>query len=118
MTKVAVPKERGQFRALLLANPNHFGNLASALKPVVSIQSDTTYEVIACVGYQPQAAGWLEAVVYVNQSSGYDGGLCSNGSQEYVRFYLSNDGGATWLDQGLTSSRYMTSLTPGRWSTM
>jgi hypothetical protein len=102
LAKVAVPKERGQFRALILANPNHFGNLASALKPVVSIQSDTTYEVIACVGYQPQLS-WLEAVVYVNQSSGYDGGLCSSGSQEYVRFYLSNDGGATWLDQGLTS---------------
>ncbi len=100
--KPAVPKEREQFSALLLTNPNYFGNLASPINPVVSILSDTTYENLACVGFQPQL-NWLEGVVYVNQTSGYGGGLCSSGSQEYVRFYLSYDGGVTWLDQGLTS---------------
>jgi hypothetical protein len=100
--EVTVPKERAQFRALILANPNYFGNLPSAIKPVVSIQYDTTYEAIACVGLQPQLS-WLEAVVYINQSYGYNGDVCSSGSQEYVRFYLSTDNGVTWVDQGLTS---------------
>ena len=52
--KSAVPryeKERQQFRALILGNPNYFGNIkASKLKPVLKIQGDTTYEEIGCVG--------------------------------------------------------------------
>lgn len=94
---------RSNFKALLLANANYFGNLAgSTLKPVLNIQGDTTYENIACVGYNPQVKR-LEAVVYINQDSGYDGDICSNGSQEFVRFYLSYDNGATWQDQGMTT---------------
>jgi hypothetical protein len=42
-------------------------------------------------------------VVAIEQGSGYSGDLCTPGSQEYVRFYLSFDGGATWLDQGMVS---------------
>lgn len=38
-------KERKQFRALVLANPNYFGNLkVSPFQPVLNIQSNTTYE--------------------------------------------------------------------------
>ena len=54
------------------------------------------------MGYHPRLKR-LEAVVYVKQSSGYNGGICTSGSQEYVRFYLSTDGGATWQDQGMSS---------------
>ena len=96
-------KERGQFRALLLSNPNYFGNLKiSPFKPVLKIQGNTTYEEIGCVGYEP-ALNRLEAVAYVKQPTGYGGGVCSNGTPEFVRFYLSFDNGATWQDQGLTS---------------
>jgi hypothetical protein len=96
-------RERAQFKALLLGNPNYFGNLEdSEFKPALKIQGDTTYEQIGCVGFQPQF-NRLEAVVFVKQQGGYGGGLCSNGSQEYVRFYLSNDNGATWQDEGVTS---------------
>jgi len=96
-------QERTQFKSLLLANPNYFGNLeVSSFESVINIQSNTTYEEIGCVGFQPQF-NRLEAVVYVKQPFGYGGGICSNGSQEYVRFYLSFDHGATWVDQGLTS---------------
>lgn len=96
-------REREQFRALLTSNPNYFGNLkVSPFKPVLSIQSNTTYEELGCVGFQPQFDR-LEAVVYINQPSGYGGGICSPGTREYVRFYLSSDNGATWMDQGLTS---------------
>ncbi len=96
-------RERAQFKALLLGNPNYFGNLeGSKFKPALKIQGNTTYEQIGCVGFQPQF-NRLEAVVFVKQQGGYGGGLCSNGSQEYVRFYLSNDNGTTWQDEGVTS---------------
>lgn len=94
---------RHQFRALILGNPNYFGNLEeSPFQPVLKILSDTTYEEIGCVGYQPQLER-LHAVVYVKQQTGYGGDVCSKGSPEYVRFYLSFDNGATWQDQGLAS---------------
>ncbi len=97
------PTERAHYKALLLANPNYFGNLeASPFKPVLPLSGNTFYEEIGCVGYHPQQQR-LEAVVYVYQPSGYGSGLCGAGSTEYVRFYLSFDNGATWQDQGLTS---------------
>lgn len=96
-------RERAQFRALLASNPNYFGNLrVSPFKPVLNIQSNSTYESLGCVGFQPQFSR-LEAVVYINQPSGYGGGVCSQGTPEYVRFYMSTDNGATWDDLGLTS---------------
>ena len=96
-------QERQNFRALIVANPNYFGNLKnSPFQPVLNIQANKSYENIGCVGFQPQFDR-LEAVVFINQHSGYGGGVCSNGSQEYVRFYLSHDNGATWQDLGLTS---------------
>jgi hypothetical protein len=98
-----VPAERATFRALVLANPNYFGNIeGSQLPPVLNIQLNKTYEEIGCVGFQPQF-NRLDAVVYVNQPAGYGGGVCSPGTPEYVRFYLSGDNGATWQDAGLTS---------------
>lgn len=95
-------QERAQLRSLLLTNPNYFGNVAgSPFQPVLKIARSTFYEEIGCVGLEPQLS-LLEAVVYVKQSSGYSGDICSNGSKEYVRFYLSFDAGATWQDQGET----------------
>ncbi len=103
LAKLAPEIARKNMKALLLANPNYFGNIdESGLKPVLDIQGDTTYENIGCVGFNPQI-NRLEAVVYINQENGYDGDVCSNGSQEFVRFYLSYDNGATWQDQGLTN---------------
>ncbi|MCI0492537.1 MAG: hypothetical protein L0Z07_06350 [Planctomycetes bacterium] len=96
---------RTQFRTLLAVNPNYFGNLAdNPFPPILSIQGNTFYEEIGCVGYHPQQE-YLEAVVYINQPSGYNGTICQAGSLEYVRFYLSFDNGATWADQGLSSVR-------------
>ncbi|MFB9240479.1 hypothetical protein IV454_24915 [Massilia antarctica] len=98
-----VPEERTRFRALVMANPNYFGNIeASPFPPVLNIKLNTTYERLACVGFQPQF-NRLDAVVYIFQPNGYGGGICSSGSQEYVRFYLSRDDGASWQDAGLTS---------------
>jgi len=99
----AYAKERGTFKALLLTNPNYFGNLKeSKFAPVLPISGSTYYEELGCVGYHPQD-GCLEAVVYVNQPSGYGTDICGPGTPEYVRYYLSFDNGATWQDQGMTS---------------
>src|ERR1019366_3498218 len=90
---------RQNFHALLLANPNFFGNIAeSPFKPVLSILGNTEYESIGCVGYNPQLEQ-LRATINIKQTGGYSGGICSTGSEEYVRFYLSYDGGSTWQDQ-------------------
>lgn len=95
--------QRTRFRGLLLANPNYFGNVKdSPFEPVESIASNTTFEEIGCVGYQPQF-NRLETVVYVKQPGGYGGDVCSPGTPEYVRIYLSFDGGATWDDHGVSS---------------
>lgn len=98
----ALPKERALFRALVLANPNYFGNVTpSPFPPVANIQLNSTYEEIGCVGFQPQF-NRLDAVIYINQPSGYGGGICGPGTPEYVRFYVSGDNGASWQDLGLT----------------
>jgi hypothetical protein len=97
-----IPKERRAFRALLVANPNYFGNLeTSPFAPTLTLKGNTTYEEIKCVGFHPQA-NRLDAVIFLKQPFGYSGNICSGGSPEYVRFYLSFDNGATWVDQGLT----------------
>lgn len=99
----AVPIERSNFLPLLLGNPNYFGNIAnSPLKPVKPIAANSTYEELKCVGFNPQL-NRLEGVVWIKQNSGYDGGICTEGSREYVSFFLSYDNGATWLPQGTTS---------------
>jgi len=101
--KGAYPNERAKYKALLLSNPNYFGTLESSpFKAVLPLAGNTYYEELSCVGYHPQEER-LEAVVYIYQPSGYGSDLCGSGSMEYVRFYLSLDNGATWMDQGLTS---------------
>lgn len=98
-----VPKERKHFRALLVGNPNYFGNLIeSPLPPAFPKQGDTTFEEIGCVGFHPQSRR-LDAVVFVKQAFGYSGDICTKGSQECVRFYVSFDNGASWVDQGAAS---------------
>ncbi len=103
LSKQGFDKERAQFRTLILANPNYFGNLKeSEFQSQLNIQFNTFYEAIGCVGFQPQA-NRLEAVVFVKQPNGYGGGVCSNGTPEFVRFFITFDDGATWQDLGLRS---------------
>lgn len=84
--------KRSRFRAYLLGSP----------ELLADISGNTSYEQLACVGYQPQFRR-LEAAVYIKRHTGYGGGLCTPGTQEYVRFYLSFDNGISWQDQGITS---------------
>jgi hypothetical protein len=94
---------RKRLRALLLANPNYFGKVPSkTFSAVLNIEEDTTYESIAHLGYDPQLQQ-LSALIDVKRGTGYSSEFLIQGSQEFVRFYLSYDGGSTWLDQGIGS---------------
>lgn len=90
---------RSSFTELLIANPNHFGNLSnSRFKAKQKLAMNTFFEEIGCVSYNPESRE-LRASVAIKRSGGYGGDLCSKGSVEYVRFYL--DYGNGWLDQGM-----------------
>ncbi len=94
---------RQKLRALLLGNPNHFGKVPSAtFNAVLKIQEDTTYECISRVGYNPEFEE-LCAKVDIKKLFGYSSDALIDGSEEFVRFYLSYDGGSKWLDQGMRS---------------
>lgn len=98
-----ITQERSQFRRLILANPNHFGTRPGlALSAPKQLSDTTVYEELTCVGLQPEL-DQLEATVRLKLGAGYSGPLCSGGSTEYVRFYLSGDDGATWSDLGMES---------------
>jgi len=99
----ALEVERAQFRALLLTNPNYFGNIEdSPFSPVRVMSNNTSYEELKCVGYNPPLER-LEAVVYVKKNYGYGGGICSSGTPEYVRFYADWNNDGNWVDVGMTS---------------
>jgi len=82
----AVPPERAKYKQLLAENPNYFGNHPELeYEPVLDITSNTDFEELTCVGYDP-AAEQLETVVSVKRDHGYGGDLCTDGSVEFVRF--------------------------------
>ena len=92
---------RRNLRSLLLVDPNYFGKITSnSFKAVLRIQQDTMYESIGYVGYSP-CLEQLQATIHISESTGYSDADCI--SKEYARFYLSYDGGLSWLDQGLSS---------------
>jgi hypothetical protein len=98
---VEVAPERANFYALLLGNPNYFGNLVDyPQKAVKKIKEDTSYEQIICLGLNP-GLDRLEAVIDIKRDSGYGGAICTSGSREYVRFYADLHGNDTWQDLGL-----------------
>lgn len=95
--------ERKHFQALLLKNPNYFGNIkVSPFEPVKKITNNTFYEEIKCIGYNPHLEQ-LEAVVYIKKDYGYLGDICSSGTPEYVRFYVDWNNDGNWIDVGMTS---------------
>jgi DNA uptake protein ComE-like DNA-binding protein len=94
-----LPRERTHFRALLLADQLEKSEAATDGGPP---QGNTTYEELMCVGYQPQLKR-LDAVVHIKQENGFSGGICTDGSQEYVKFFASTDDGSSWVELGTNS---------------
>ncbi len=73
------------------------------LTTAISFPQNITYwEQVTCAGYNPQFRR-LEAVVKVYQTTGYNGNLCSNGSLEYVRFFMDFHDGLGFQDMGSTT---------------
>ena len=73
------------------------------LTTAIKFQKNITYwEHLSCAGYNPQFRR-LEAVVNVKQISGYNGTLCSNGSLEYVRFFVDFHDGTGFQNMGYTN---------------
>jgi hypothetical protein len=98
-----IDPHRSNFRQLIIQNPNYFGNIEkSPFKAVAKQAGNTEYEELGCIGFQPQQ-NFLNAVVFIKLPYGFDGNICTSGSQEYVRFYVSYDGGKIWTDVGITS---------------
>jgi len=94
---------RQKLRALLLSNPNYFGRVPSVtFNTVLNIKEDTTYECISRVSYDP-VFNELRASIDIKQPFGYSHDVLVDGSKEFVRFYVSYDGGLNWLDQGVRS---------------
>ncbi|HEX6901829.1 MAG TPA: hypothetical protein VF789_19065 [Thermoanaerobaculia bacterium] len=98
---VEIEEERANFKALILKNPNFFGNLPEAGFPVVkALSQSTAYEELTCIGLHPEAEK-LQAVVNIKRHGGYGGGTCTDGSIEYVRFFVRRPGG--WHDLGVAT---------------
>lgn len=95
---------RENFKQLLFANPNYFGQYPELKLPVVEkAKYDTTYEELECISYHPDTSE-LRAVIKIKEPSGYGSGSCGDGSTEYVRFFIDYHSTNTWIDLGLTST--------------
>jgi hypothetical protein len=90
-----------RLRALLLVNPDYFASVpSSSFKTVLDIQEDTTYESLSPVSYDPLRQE-LCATIDIKRTNGYSDNVLNNGSEEFVRFYLSDNGGLRWHDLGM-----------------
>lgn len=66
-------------------------DVPTALEALARTRSDTSYEEIAGIGYDPVEHA-LVAVVTTRQSHGYGGGPCTAGTTEYVTFWARSGG--------------------------
>lgn len=92
---------RQEFKPYLASNHNVFSKLK--LKTPLSAFSqklNTTFESLGCVGYNA-AKKQLTATINIKRTTGYSGSLCTNGSYEYVRFYMDYQNGDGWEDMGV-----------------
>lgn len=98
----AIP-ERLQFTHLLATNPNYFGTAGGELqkkfKVVFPQQGDISYEHLHCIGLKPEE-NLLEGILHIKKPFGYGGGLCTDGSLEYVAFYIDYEDGNGFVSTG------------------
>lgn len=95
---INVEKERAEFKKLIIENPNYFDTFPETkIKPLKPMNSNTKYEEIKCIGFYPDR-DLLEAIIDVKLPYGYGGNLCSQGSFEYVRFFVDWNGDGDFTD--------------------
>ena len=71
-------------------------------QPISIFANDTSYEQLLCIGFNP-SLNLLSATIEIKLPDGFNGGLCTNGSFEYVRFWVSYDG-STWTGIGYVTA--------------
>jgi len=71
-------------------------NVAEAINFFLVPNFNTTYEEVKCVGLNRDLSV-LHAGIQIKRSTGYSGGLCTPGSQEYVAFYMDFGGGWDYM---------------------
>jgi hypothetical protein len=87
-------------------------DLAAILAAIEGTEGDTTYEQLACAGYNPQTRT-LEAVISIKLDAGYSGGLCTAGSYEYVSFFAFFGGVWNPLGTAKVNVHDLNAITPG-----
>lgn len=102
-TKVKVTKQLSNTEIVKLG-ASRKGLLFNRLttKKFIKQTGITHWEELTCVGFNPELSQ-LEGVVVIKQSIGYSGGICDDGSFEYVRFFMDWGDGSGFQDVGLTS---------------
>ncbi len=86
--------------------------LSAILAALAKLSGDVTFEEMKCAGYNPQTRE-LEAVIEIKRNAGYSGGLCTQGSTEYVSFFAFF--GGAWQPLGTATVRVhdLAAVTPG-----
>jgi hypothetical protein len=88
----SIEKERTEFKKLILENPNYFNTFPELkINPISPMQANIKYEQLDCIGFYPDK-DLLEAIIQIKSPIGYNGTLCTQGSFEYVRFFVDWNG--------------------------
>ncbi|HEB69258.1 MAG TPA: hypothetical protein ENI88_06520 [Desulfobulbus sp.] len=74
-------------------------NWAEALVKYEKTKGNVTFEELNCLGLDCNR-DWLVATFVVKRPSGFNGGLCDNGSREYITFWADWDNSCKWVYQG------------------
>jgi len=92
---------RQEFTPFLSLKKSEFAKLK--LKTPASFfkqKMNTSFESLGCIGYHSQTKE-LTATIHIKRATGYSSGATTNGSYEYVRFYLNYQDGEGWEDMGV-----------------
>jgi hypothetical protein len=85
----------------LLANVLPGFDIAKIIPVYAKPEYDVQWEALGCVGLDRDLSQ-LNATVIIKQDVGYNGGLCTAGSREFVAFYM--DFGSGWEYMGTSSA--------------
>ena len=87
---------------VVLSKTRQMFGFSTLLQPEIFPISNTHWEELTCVGFNPSHRR-IEAIVNIKQASGYSGNLCSKSSHEFVRFFVDFKNGTGFQDMGFTS---------------
>jgi hypothetical protein len=101
-----IPVHRFAFKeleAFISAKTTLSAEAVSAVLPGVALEpgvidlltpkadGDISYEELTCIGLDPNDPDTMVGVIRIKKAAGYSGGVCTNGSTEYVTFWADFD---------------------------